>query len=32
MAKEEYDRQYKTSSQQPGIDPNYFTQYQGLFN
>ena len=31
LAKEDYDRQYKASSQQPGIDPNYFTQYQGLF-
>lgn len=32
MAKDDYDREYKTSSQQSGIDPNYFTQYKGLFN
>jgi hypothetical protein len=32
LAKDDYDREYKTSSQQSGIDPNYFTQYKGLFN
>jgi len=32
FAKEEYDREYKSKTQNTGVDPNYFTQYKDLFS
>lgn len=32
FAKEEYDREYKSKTQNTGVDPNYYTQYKGLFS
>ena len=32
FAKEQYDREYKSKTQNTGVDPNYYTQYKGLFS
>ena len=32
FAKEQYDREYNSKTQNTGVDPNYYTQYKGLFS